>query len=1037
MKKVLLLLSLVTLHLSILNAQTYTNLVSFDFTSVPYGSSPFGDLLNVGGTFYGMTQGGGANSDGVIFSYKLGTSTYTDLVNFDFATAPKGQNPTDNVIDVSGILYGMTGQGGAYNFGLIFSYNISTSTYTDLYDFNSGVTGKYPNGSLFAIGNVLYGMTSSGGTGNVGNIFSYTILTSTYTNLYSFTLATGGYPYASLVSDGSILYGMTNGGGAHGVGVIFSFNPTGNVYNDLLDFNGTSIPYGSNPFYGQLTLYNNILYGMIPTGGTSNLGLIFSYNPSTTAYTDLYNFNSGIGGEYPYGSLLLSGNTFFGMTQSGGTLGIGNIFSFNILTNTYSNLFSFTSGVNGKIPYGSLIVSGNTLYGMTLGGGASNFGNIFSFIPACTLTASAATTTNVDCYGVSDGNATAVPSGGTTPYTYSWSNGSSVASTSNPTGAALSAGSYTVTVTDNTGICTVTAGVTITQPTAALADGAPLLNSNVLCFSGNGSATAATPTGGTSPYTYAWNAGTTSTSVNNAALTAGTYTVNVSDAHGCTATSTSNITITQPTAVLADGTPLLNSNVLCFSGNGSATAATATGGTSPYTYAWNAGTTSTSATNAALTAGTYTVNVSDAHGCTATSTSNITITQPTAVLADGAPLLNSNVLCFSGNGSATAVTATGGTSPYTYAWNAGTTSTSATNAALTAGTYTVNVSDAHGCTATSTSNITITQPTAVLADGAPLLNSNVLCFSGNGSATAATATGGTSPYTYAWNAGTTSTSATNAALTAGTYTVNVSDAHGCTATSSSNITLTQPTAVLADGTPLLNSNILCFSGNGSATAATATGGTSPYTYAWNAGTTSTNATLTAGTYTVNVSDAHGCTATSSSNITLTQPAALTLKTDSVSVNSSGPCNGEAYAIVNGGKQPYTYSWTPLGETTDTIKGKCPGHYCCSVIDNNGCPLTSCVNILNITGIETISNASSISIYPDPNNGHFVISFNTEGAHSLNIYDVSGKRILTKTLEDHSSNNTLSIDMSMYAGGMYFAQIVSEKGVMNKKIIIQK
>jgi len=743
MKKVnFIIFGLLFLGISFSKGQTYTNLVSMDNTSSPYGFFPTGDLLQVGGKLYGMTLEGGTIGDGVLFSYTIVGNTYTDLENFDNNTAPKGAYPYSDVINVSGILYGMTEDGGANNDGVIFSYNIGTSTYTDLYDFNGGTGGKYPKGSLVAIGNVLYGMTYVGGTNSIGNIFSYNIGTNTYANLYNFTSATGQNPYGSLTVDGSILYGMTEAGGTSNEGVIFSFNPIGNIYTDLVNFNGASIPKGSNPQFGFLTLYNSILYGLTEGGGANGDGVIFSYNPSLTTYTDLYDFSGGTGGQYPFGSLLLSGNTFFGMTRTGGTASTGNIFSFDISTSTYTNLYSFTGGINGATPYSSLTLSGDLLYGMTEQGGANNFGNIFSFSPACTLSASATATSNVLCNGASNGIATATVTGGTVTYTYSWSNGSSTVSTSNPTGAVLSAGSYTVNVTDNTGICTATATVTITQP-ATLADGAPTLNSNVLCFGGDGSATAATPTGGTAPYTYAWNGGATSTNATNASLTAGTYTVNVTDANGCIVNSAGTVTLTQPATPLADGAPTLNSNVLCFGGDGSATAAIATGGTAPYTYAWNGGATSTNLTNAALSAGTYTVNVTDANGCMVNSSGTVTITQPAAVTA--LSFVNNNASACANSGSAT-VTPGGGNTPYTYSWTGGNTTATATG--LSGGSYTVTVTDSSGCSASST--ITISQAPALgITTTSVNDNSQGAC---NGMATA-TATGGTAPYTYNWSPG--------------------------------------------------------------------------------------------------------------------------------------------------------------------------------------------------------------------------------------------------------------------------------------------
>ncbi len=558
----------------------------------------------------------------------------------------------------------------------------------------------------------------------------------------------------------------------------------------------------------------------------------------------------------------------------------------------------------------------------------------------CTVVEAAPTlNSDVICNGGTGSATAATATGGVSPYSYQWNTGTTSTNTLN---AALTAATYTVFVTDAAG-CTATSSgtVAITQP-AALADGTPTHNSDASCHGGNGSATAATPTGGTSPYTYQWNGGTSSTNATNAALSAGTYTVNVTDAHGCTVNSSGTVTITAPASALADGTPTHNSDASCHGGNGSATAANPTGGTSPYTYAWNGGTTSTNATNAALTAATYTVNVTDNHGCTANSSGTVTITAPASALADGTPTHNSDASCHGGNGSATAATPTGGTSPYTYAWNGGTTSTNATNAALTAATYTVNVTDNHGCTVNSSGTVTITAPTA-LADGTPTHNSDVTCNGGNnGSATAAAPSGGTSPYTYAWNGGATSTNATNSSLSAGTYTVNVTDNHGCTANSSGTVTITAPASALADGTPTHNSDASCHGGNGSATAATPTGGTSPYTYQWNGGSSSTNATnaaLTAGTYTVNVTDNHGCTVNSSGTVTITAPTTLTdgTPTHNSDANCSGGNGSATAATPTGGTAPYTYAWNGGATSTNlTNAALSAGTYTVNVTDNHGC-----------------------------------------------------------------------------------------------------
>jgi len=1004
----------------------FTDIVNFDGAVNPKGSIPYGDVIRSGKVLYGMTSSGGANGFGDIFSVDTNGANYKDLLDFNGTSAPKGANPEGSLLLVGNKLYGMTEAGGTNNDGDIFSMDTNGTSFTDIYDFAGGSSGSHPYGGLTIIGYKLYGMTEAGGVNSTGNIFSIDSNGGSYKNLWSFQFlvsTNGSYPYGNLTHIGNVFYGMTSFGGANDSGCIFRIDTNGNGYKDLVSFNGPAVPKGAYP-RGSLTLSGNKFYGLQQNGGPSNDGLIFSVDTNGNAYKDMLDF-TGANGMDPYGSLSYYNGNLYGMTSGGGTHNDGNIFSIDTNGTGFVQVFDF-AGANGKKPLGDLLISSGNVYGMTNVGGTHNLGTVFAFDPFIIVKV---IDTNISCFGGSNGRATAVATGGIHPYTYLWSpaggtdstatglsagtytvyvhdiydnvdsavitltqpavlsatanttanvlcNGGSNGSASStvsggvtpytylwapsggnaPTAAGLTAGTYTLTVHDNNG-CVSTSSTTITQPAAALADGTPTLNSNVPCFGGDGSATAATPTGGTTPYTYSWNGGATSTNATNSTLSAGTYTVNVTDAHGCLVNSSGTVTITQPAAALADGTPTLNSNVPCFGGDGSATAATPTGGTTPYTYSWNGGATSTNATNSTLSAGTYTVNVTDAHGCMVNSSGTVTITQPAAALADGTPTLNSNVLCFGGDGSATAAIPTGGTSPYTYSWNGGATSTNATNSTLSAGTYTVNVTDAHGCMVNSSGTVTITQPAAALADGTPTLNSNILCFGGNGSATAATPTGGTSPYTYSWNGGATSTNATNSTLSAGTYTVNVTDANGCMVNSSGTVTITQP-AVLADGTPILNSNVPCFGGDGSATAATPTGGTTPYTYSWNGGATSTNATnstLSAGTYTVNVTDANGCMVNSSGTITITQPAAA-LADGIPTLNSNVLCfggDGSATAATpTGGTSPYTYAWnggaTSTNATNSTLSA---GTYTVNVTDANGC-------LVNSSGTVTITQPAA-------------------------------------------------------------------------------
>ncbi|MBP6912014.1 MAG: hypothetical protein KBB88_02335, partial [Candidatus Pacebacteria bacterium] len=200
---------------------------------------------------------------------------YLMLHEFDGTT---GSYPYGSLVESNGVFYGMTNTGGTDGVGVIFSYDPSNtgSEYDVLYEFDD-TTGSYPYGSLVESNGVFYGMTNTGGTDDAGVIFSYdpSNTGSEYDVLYEFDDTTGSYPYGSLVESNGVLYGMTNNGGTDDAGVIFSYDPsnTGSEYDMLYEFDDTT---GSYP-YGSLVESNGVLYGMTNNGGTDDAGVIFSY----------------------------------------------------------------------------------------------------------------------------------------------------------------------------------------------------------------------------------------------------------------------------------------------------------------------------------------------------------------------------------------------------------------------------------------------------------------------------------------------------------------------------------------------------------------------------------------------------------------------------------------------------------------------------------------------------------------------------------------------------------------------------------------
>ncbi|MFT3704853.1 MAG: YDG domain-containing protein [Agriterribacter sp.] len=472
---------------------------------------------------------------------------------------------------------------------------------------------------------------------------------------------------------------------------------------------------------------------------------------------------------------------------------------------------------------------------------------------------------------------------------------------------------------------TVNAGVTATTS-----------QTNVACNGGsNGSATVVA-SGGTNNFSYSWSpsGGTAATA---SGLSAGAYVVTITDVNTCS--TTKNITITQPSALIASTSQV---NIACNGGsNGSATVS-ASGGTPSYTYSW-APSGGTAATATGLAAGVYTCTITDANNCQITKT--ITLTQPSALTATTS---QNNVSCNGGSNGTATVSASGGTPSYTYSW-APSGGTNSTASGLAVGVYTCTITDANACQITKT--VTITQPTALSATTA---KTDVSCNAGSNGTASVSATGGTPSYTYSW-APSGGTAATATGLAAGVYTCTITDANACQITKS--ITVTQPTAISTTGSKV---NVSCNGGsNGSATVSV-TGGTGAYTYSWSpSGGTSASATgLAVGVYTVTVTDANACTATRS--FTITQPTALTATTSQTNISCNGGSNGTATVSATGGTPSYTYSWAPSGGTSATATGLAAGVYTCTITDANSCQITKTITLTQPTALTATTSKTNVS-----------------------------------------------------------------------------
>lgn len=458
-----------------------------------------------------------------------------------------------------------------------------------------------------------------------------------------------------------------------------------------------------------------------------------------------------------------------------------------------------------------------------------------------TLLTATGSQTNVSCFGGSNGLGRANVSGGTTPYTYSWSPSGGTGATS----SGLPIGSYTNNITDANG-CTTSTSVTITQPTAL---GISAASGSVSCFGGSNGTATVSVSGGTTPYTYDWTPGTPTGDGTSgvSGLTAGTWSCAVTDSKGCSISAT--VTITQPAISVTSSTAA--TNVSCFGGSSGTATITAGGGAAGYTYLW-----STAATTSVITgqtAGVKTVTVTDGNGCT--TTNSVTISQPATAVSSSTAA--ASVLCFGGNTGSATVTATGGTAGYTYLW-----STAATTSVITgqtAGVKTVTVTDANGCTATN--SVTINQPTALALSATA--NNPTVC-AGSPSTLTATGSGGAGAITYAWNSGpATNTFVVNPVSTT-IYTVNITDANSCTRSATVSVSVNALPVIAVNSGTLCNGNSFTMIPTGAAT------------YTFSSGSAVVSPTITT-SYSVTGTSALGCissnTAVSTVTVSICAPAA--------------------------------------------------------------------------------------------------------------------------------------------------------------------
>ncbi|TKG91866.1 PKD domain-containing protein, partial [Puteibacter caeruleilacunae] len=677
----------------------------------------------------------------------------------------------------------------------------------------------------------------------------------------------------------------------------------------------------------------------------------------------------------------------------------------------------------------------------------------FDIDESAVLVADIVDVVDVNCNGGSEGAATVIVSGGTAPYSYSWDT-TPVQTDARVTN--LSEGTYEVTVTDANG-CTIKKSVSITEPTELLVATGSIIDAS--CNGSSDGSIAINVSGGEQPYSYVWNNGQAVEDAVN--LSAGTYSVKVTDANGCSkelnglvvnepaavslsatiiqeascnqAVGVVELTASDNSAVTIDGvsiTPVLSGSTHTFTGlkagkytarsggsceavanfvivnedsnlnatvdfaalncNGDVTdvTVTVTGGLSPYNYSLNGAAAVASNVFTDLSAGEYNVLVTDANSCTYTV--SFDIDEQAVLVADIVDVVDVN--CNGGSEGAATVVVSGGTAPYSFSWDTAPVQTSSRATNLSEGTFEVTVTDANGCTIKK--SVSITEPTELLVIAGSITDAS--CNGSSDGSIAINVSGGEQPYSYVWNNGQAVEDAVN--LSAGTYSVKVTDSNGCSkelnglvvnepaAVSLSavikkeascnqpvgvvELTASDNSVVTIDGVtiaPVVSGSTYTFTGlkagkytarsGGSCEAVvnfvivnedsnlnaivdfaalncnrdvtdvtvTVTGGLAPYSYSLNGAAVVVSNVFTdlaAGEYNVLVTDANDCTYTVSFDIE--EPSAVTLQLVSQSnVICKGSSTGTARVIASGGIVGVGYTYSIFSEpsgSTASISG---------------------------------------------------------------------------------------------------------------------
>jgi gliding motility-associated-like protein len=605
-------------------------------------------------------------------------------------------------------------------------------------------------------------------------------------------------------------------------------------------------------------------------------------------------------------------------------------------------------------------------------------------------------TTPVICNGDDTGSGAATVAGGTGALSVTWQGCAGGPIYSGLNVGALFAGCYSVKATDGNG-CTVTQSVNISEPAPFTFNST---QDSVDCFGGNNGAATIFVSGGTQPYMYLWDNGSTLQMATG--LNANFHTVAITDAANCQAFTF--VQVLQPGILKIDSVTVRSVN--CFGENNGRAGIYISGGTMPFSYKWSDPLGQTTKIATSLTAGLYTVTVTDFHGCSIVN--NSVVPTPTDLLVTVSNLTGEKCagVC---EGTAT-VSATGGTPQYNISWSNPNVppGTFAANS-LCAGMYVITVTDSKGCSKTIQAAIPGITPINVQLTGKAPTCAGLL----NGSVNS-TVGGGVLPLTYKWSNGATTQNIQS--LTCGMYFLTVTDANSCTKVDTVDLICPQTINIINSSAE----PVKCFGGSDGTASVLALGGSGNLTYLWSdplQQITAQATGLTAGTYTLTITDGNGCT--NSSTVVVPQANALTANFQATNISCFGGSNGKLLVQPNGGTGPYTYLWSNTA-TTNMIENLVAGNYSVTISDVNGCTLVSLSPQITqpSTDLQLTVNQTKKSCFGQNNGSATAIATGSNGAPFTFVWD----------------NGQTGPNASMLTVGMHTVTASDVQGCTNSKTI---